>query len=122
MLYGRINSNMVSRFAKEITTELVDKVDGTIKLTKNTGTVSPMGFSAKSSGSVSLESQIATQKKASAVSNVVFAVGDRIKHKVFGEGTVISAKKMSNDTMLEVSFDDVGTKKLMANFAKLEKV
>lgn len=122
MFYGRINSNMVSRFAKEITTELVDKVDGTIKLTKNTGTSSPMGFSAKSSGSVSLESQIATQKKASAVSNVVFAVGDRIKHKVFGEGTVISAKKMSNDTMLEVSFDDVGTKKLMANFAKLEKV
>jgi len=29
---------------------------------------------------------------------------------------------MGNDTMLEVSFDKVGTKTLMANFCKMEKI
>mgnify|MGYP004715876599 CR=1 FL=1 len=29
---------------------------------------------------------------------------------------------MGNDTMLEVAFDRAGTKKLMANYAKLEKI
>ena len=43
-------------------------------------------------------------------------------HNVFGDGTVIKAVPMSNDTMLEISFDDVGTKKIMATFAKIKKI
>ncbi len=33
---------------------------------------------------------------------------------------MISAVPMGNDTMLEIAFDKVGTKTLMANFAKME--
>jgi DNA helicase-2/ATP-dependent DNA helicase PcrA len=51
-----------------------------------------------------------------------FAVGCRVKHKVFGEGMVLSSTPMGNDTLLEIAFDQKGTKKLMANFAKLEKI
>ncbi|MCM1480668.1 MAG: hypothetical protein NC085_13265, partial [Muribaculaceae bacterium] len=51
-----------------------------------------------------------------------FSVGERVKHNVFGEGTVVSVKKISNDAMLEIAFDSVGTKKLMANFAKISKI
>ena len=51
-----------------------------------------------------------------------FTVGERVKHNVFGEGTVLSVKKISNDAMLEIAFDSVGTKKLMANFAKITKL
>ena len=54
--------------------------------------------------------------------NADFSVGERVKHNVFGDGTVISVKKISNDAMLEVAFDSVGTKKLMANFAKITKI
>ena len=43
-------------------------------------------------------------------------------HKVFGTGMIITAQKMGNDTLLEVSFDKVGTKTLMANFCKMEKI
>ena len=43
-------------------------------------------------------------------------------HKKFGRGMVITAKRYGMDTLLEVAFDSVGTKQLMANFAKLEKV
>ena len=51
-----------------------------------------------------------------------FAVGCRVKHKAFGEGMVLSSTPMGNDTLLEIAFDQKGTKKLMANFAKLEKI
>ena len=51
-----------------------------------------------------------------------FLPGDRVSHKIFGEGMVVSAKNMAGDTMLEVAFDKVGTKKLMANFARIKKI
>ena len=51
-----------------------------------------------------------------------FQVGDRVRHRVFGEGTVLSITPMGNDNLVETIFDRVGTKKIMANFAKLQKV
>ena len=42
-------------------------------------------------------------------------------HKTFGEGLVVEAVSMGNDTLLTIAFDKVGTKKLMANFARLTK-
>ena len=51
-----------------------------------------------------------------------YSVGDMVKHKVFGEGMVVKTERMGNDTMLEIAFDKVGTKILMANFAKLVKL
>ena len=50
-----------------------------------------------------------------------FSVGDRVTHPVFGAGTVLSAREMGTDILYEIAFDDVGTKKLMATFAKLKK-
>lgn len=47
--------------------------------------------------------------------------GDTVVSKVFGQGVVLSVKKMGNDSMLEIAFETAGTKKLMANYAKLEK-
>ena len=49
-------------------------------------------------------------------------MGDTVLHKVFGKGLVMSAEKMGNDTLLEIAFDKAGTKKLMANFCKMEKL
>lgn len=53
-----------------------------------------------------------------------FKVGDRVKHFKFGEGMIISAQTMGNDMKLSVAFDDtgVGTKNMMALFAKLKKI
>lgn len=51
-----------------------------------------------------------------------FTPGDRVKHMMFGEGTIVSAKLMGADTLYEISFDKCGTKKLMATFAKLTKI
>ena len=61
--------------------------------------------------SMFLQRQMTAQKSAkpSPSGTIDLRVGDRIRHKTFGEG---------NDTMLEIGFDLVGTKKIMANFAR----
>ncbi|MGI6166941.1 MAG: ATP-dependent helicase [Eubacteriales bacterium] len=48
--------------------------------------------------------------------------GDRVRHRVFGEGEVLAVRKMGADVLYEVAFDRVGTKKIMASYAKLEKI
>lgn len=52
----------------------------------------------------------------------VFVPGDRVRHMTFGDGEVLSARSMGADTLYEVMFDKVGTKKLMATYAKLRKI
>lgn len=53
---------------------------------------------------------------------VTYSVGDTVTHKAFGTGVVMNVKKMGNDSLLEIAFDRAGTKKVMANYAKLNKV
>ena len=48
--------------------------------------------------------------------------GDVISHKVFGRGMVLSVTPMGNDQLVEAAFDNVGTKKVMARFARLKKL
>lgn len=52
----------------------------------------------------------------------VLSVGDRVRHRVFGDGEIFSVKVMGADVLYEVVFDDAGTKKLMGSFAKLKKI
>jgi DNA helicase-2/ATP-dependent DNA helicase PcrA len=53
--------------------------------------------------------------------SVKWQVGDRVSSPVFGEGQITATTPMSGDTLLVIQFDKVGQKKLMANFAKLNK-
>lgn len=51
-----------------------------------------------------------------------YAVGTRVKHPSFGVGTIQSARDMGGDVLYEVRFDSGETKRLMATYAKLEKI
>ena len=46
--------------------------------------------------------------------------GQRIYHKKFGEGTINKIEEEGEDYKLDISFDKVGHKRLMAKFANLE--
>ena len=59
--------------------------------------------------------------RATSVGACRFAVGDVVKHVSFGTGKILETKAMGNDTLLVIDFDKVGQKKLMANYAKLDK-
>ena len=43
--------------------------------------------------------------------------GDMLEHKAFGRGMVLSVQKMGGDALLEIAFDNVGTKRLMLKSA-----
>ncbi|MEG0824238.1 MAG: 3'-5' exonuclease [Oscillospiraceae bacterium] len=46
-----------------------------------------------------------------------FSKGDMIVHKAFGRGMVLSLQKMANDALIEIAFDNIGTKRLMLRSA-----
>lgn len=56
-----------------------------------------------------------TEKKAAAA--ISLQKGDSIHHKTFGDGMVLSVRPMGGDALIEVAFNDVGTKKLMLKTA-----
>ena len=59
------------------------------------------------------------KSSSASANNVTYKPGQMVMHKTFGKGMIISAVKAGGDTMLEIGFENVGTKKIMANFAKL---
>jgi DNA helicase-2/ATP-dependent DNA helicase PcrA len=107
--------NKLSRFVREIPTEYIEYIDCSerISLGGNTRSTPKPNY---------LRDHSAVVRTAAAASAENFSAGDRVKHNKFGEGTVISASPIGNDTLIEISFDTVGTKKLMANFAKITKI
>ena len=55
--------------------------------------------------------------KSAASASLELAKGDMVMHAAFGRGMVLSVMKMGGDALLEIAFDDIGTKKLMAKTA-----
>ena len=49
-----------------------------------------------------------------------FKEGVKVSHRKFGEGVITSSKPEGDDYILEINFDKVGKKRLMAAFARLE--
>lgn len=123
MLMGHTSYNKVSRFVNEIPPELLNYT-GEKKTFASTN-----GFSASSSHiNIGAGSKFTPNKsfntftKPAVKSGTVYKKGDCVFHKVFGKGMIMKTEKMGNDTMLEVAFDKAGTKTLMANFSKMEKI
>ncbi len=52
-----------------------------------------------------------------AVSPDAFHKGDMVRHKAFGQGMILSIQKMGGDALVEIAFDNVGTKRLMLKSA-----
>ena len=113
MLFGSTTKNPQSRFVTEIPKNLVETTGHTA--------AAPVKTAAQQPAKMNFDPFKKTQPKA-ATKSASYSVGDMVLHKVFGKGMVTSAEPMGNDTMLEVAFDKVGTKTLMANFCKMEKI
>ena len=58
-----------------------------------------------------------TPKPEPAAPMLELSKGDVVEHTAFGEGMVVSILKMNGDALLEVAFDQVGTKRLMLKTA-----
>ena len=131
MLYGRTSAALPSRFLKEIPEECVVRRGGfravqqPAAVSAGYGSYGGYGSFGENSGygapvrkpqSKRVESPMVAAAK-SAASYLELNKGDMVLHAAFGRGMVLSVMKMGGDALLEIAFDDIGTKKLMAKTA-----
>ena len=121
MLFGSTTFNKESRFVTEIPDELLEKTGESRMFHTPAGSAATIGIGSKQKSGYSPAKPSFYQKPA-IKSGTTYSVGDSVLHKVFGKGMIVSAEKMGNDTLLEIAFEKSGTKKLMANFCKMEKI
>ena len=124
MIFGMTSRNRLSRFAEEIPESLVEHTRSREYSVRPTVMPSFSGakpFGAPKSASVAEAGGFTPKPRVTPAPAGTYRVGDTVVHKAFGTGIIVSATPMANDTLLEVAFDKVGTKKLFANFARLTK-
>lgn len=59
------------------------------------------------------------QRQSAGGGNKVYFAGQTVQHKAFGTGVIKKTTPMGADTLLEIEFEKVGLKKIMAAYAKL---
>ena len=117
MLYGRTSAAMPSRFLKELPEDEVVR-KGTAERPKPSyrqdfGVYGSWQQPQYTSYKPAVNYQAAVQKQPTLELNK----GDMVQHAAFGKGMVLSVMKMGGDALLEIAFDQLGTKKLMAKSA-----
>ncbi len=120
MLFGKTNLNLPSRFIDEIPDNLFER-SGETPYRR-----SPQSSYIKSENLIPGQSlRRAPTLLANSEALKSFKEGDRIRHRVFGSGKIISVKPSGNDALLQIVFDTVGKKLLMlrsaANYMTLEE-
>ena len=155
-IFGSTSCNQVSRFLREIPSDLLDGYDDalgekqesnsnifgdskyswtygskdngnikTYKIDKNESKVAAASSSTNSNGFMfrTAESFLNNLTKKSSGANVdlsKYKEGVRIYHKKFGEGVISNVEPEGDDLKVDIQFDKVGHKRLMAKFANLE--
>ena len=151
MIYGNTSITRPSRFISEIPEELTDSnlnspqqgFFGGFSSQNSFGSSYGGGYSSKQSGQNQRCGFSGTQKsnasssahgfsrggfsnnttaKKSEPVKLDYKVGDTVEHKTFGQGLIINANSVGGDMVLEIAFDNCGTKKIMAKMAKLKKL
>lgn len=157
-IFGSTSCNPVSRFLKEIPSDLLDgyeeafgdnsketssnnsifgdskyswtygsKNNGNIKTYKVDTKEPTIAASSTNTGFAfrSAESFLNSLNKKATGTNVdlsQYQAGVRIFHKKFGEGTISKVEPEGDDLKVDIQFDKVGHKRLMAKFANLEVI
>lgn len=141
-IFGSTSCNKISRFIEEIPKDLLDgyeNISNNIGVTKETtydweyGPVKKMqtkAFNDKFSPEKqefkfrTAESFLSSINKEKSENKIVdfekYKAGARVFHKKFGEGTINYVEKEGEDLKVDINFDKVGHKRLMARFANLE--
>ena len=119
LLYGRTQYAHPSRFIDEMPRELLDSNIVESRMFASATQPEPGLPRAQISRArtFSATSSVAAAPKAAGTPLPDFPAGCRVHHKAFGDGMIVSVKPMGNDALLEIAFDQKGTKRLMAKAA-----
>ncbi len=121
MLYGRTAAGIPSRFLRELPESEIVRKGQTAPRTS----CFDSGYSGWDKPSYTYTKPAAkpTYKPAAAAApksvTLELNKGDMVQHTAFGKGMVLSVMKMGGDALLEIAFDQIGTKKLMAKTASV---
>ncbi len=118
MFFGSSQHNEPSRFLGEIPKKLMEVTKTRTSLPRIRIANPPVPRKVPARSGTAGEN---FQKFSASPSKIKYKAGDTVLHKIFGSGTVLSANKIGNDTLLEVRFETKGKVKLMANYAPLQK-
>ena len=122
MIRGETQYNKISRFLKEIPIELLstgavfEKEKEPLKI--STHWQAKQTFKAKAFAPTKPLQQFGSPQG----DGPGYGEGDRVRHVKFGSGTVTAIVSGGRDYEVTVDFDSVGTKKMFAAFAKLQKI
>ncbi len=115
MLFGRTTANRVSRFVDEISEDDIEKdiPDGYAYSDKSYNTPWDYTPPERRTNYGSIPGFTPVTKTVSSD----FNTGDNIRHKSFGQGTIVKMTPMGGDFLIEINFEGIGTKKLMLRAA-----
>lgn len=122
MLFGTTSRNKQSRFSLEIPLDLIVRTKSREWKKLEEGFKMPKTSIEARETSINAAKKFGQFNKNKPVETISYSISDIVTHKVFGKGIIESITKMGNDNLLEIIFDRVGTKKIMSNYTKLEKV
>ena len=111
-LYGKMTPKIKSRFINEMqdTIEIVEE--------KNQRLIDVIDYSGKIDERITTYKKVQTPKKSIKSVNV----GDKVKHKIFGQGMIVQKKEKNGDIEVVVSFENKGLKKLLLSVAPIEVI
>ena len=120
MLYGRTNAAIASRFLKELPEDDIVRKGGYSTVDRAASQPRYGGWSSESYGSYRkpvTKPYAAPAAQTASAPMLELNKGDMVSHAAFGRGLVLTVVKMGGDALLEIAFDQIGTKKLMAKSA-----
>lgn len=128
MLYGRVQRNQPSQFVEEINDDLIkfENADGSSKA-KSMNT--PFAKAAAQATTFTaqrrahgLKHSAKQESTGTGADKKAWKVGDKVQHKKWGQGMVVSVNGSGNDMELDIAFPNEGVKRLLAQFAPITKV
>lgn len=127
MVRGETMVSIISRFVREIPGELIEPDRENVYIRSKPSSYNGSAGASKGgkeifrqkpySASASTKTFSTTEKAA-----LDYGVGDKVRHMKFGEGIVAKIVDGGRDYEVTVDFEEAGTKKMFASFAKLKKV
>ena len=119
MIFGRTSAAMPSRFLKELPETEILKKGSTLSVYGQNMESGSASYARRPVYSETGQYSSFTKSVGSNDNTKILDLskGDMVQHTAFGRGMVLSVMKMGGDALLEVAFDKIGTKKLMAKTA-----
>lgn len=122
-IHGKTMPTTASRFFREIPVEyLEDKTTLQPKVAKVMQDLGVRNAAAPKKEVYMTKGFGSSVKSSGSTDYSKFKAGDTVEHRTFGRGEILKATPCGNDCILEIQFESIGFKRLMAAFAKVKKI